>query len=198
MGCTAIRASLSSESQVTAKKPAALAGSQGRTLPRQQGDTHCQPPLALKEAPLTPVSSVASRIQSSLNWVCSPPSKKKDFFLIKNVNNISLSAGNHNRNVVDFTIIGSDFAQGGGWAECTLKNPHVQLLPSSPQGLGVAAVSFGLTCDSPRLTDRFTGSPEERKGSPFPLPSISLAHRISIPSPCCQRAADLVICRFKL
>lgn len=90
--------------------------------------------------------------------------------LIKNVNNISLSAGNHNRNIVDFTIIGSDLAQGGGWAECTLKNPRIQPPPSNPRGLGAAAVSFGLTCDSPQLTDRFTGSPEERKGAPFPLP----------------------------
>lgn len=83
--CTTIWVLLSSENQVTTKKPAALAGSQGRTLPGQQGGTHCQPPLALKEAPLTLVSSVASRIQSSLDWVYSPPSKKKEGIFLNKI-----------------------------------------------------------------------------------------------------------------
>lgn len=105
-----------------------------RTHPGQQGDAHSQSPFALKEAPLMPVSSVASRIQSSLKWFYYPPSKKRIFSLIKNVNNISLSAGNHNRNVMDFTIIGSDLAQGGGWAECTLKKPCYSCPPAAPMG----------------------------------------------------------------
>lgn len=71
-------------------------------------------PLLSKRHLCHPVSSV-SPIQPLLDWVYSPPSKKKVFPLIKNVNSISLSAGNHNGDIVDFTIIGTDLAQGGGW-----------------------------------------------------------------------------------
>lgn len=33
-----------------------------------------------------------------------------------------------------FTIIGSDLAQGGGWAECTLKTPIYSRHPAAPEG----------------------------------------------------------------
>lgn len=83
---------------------------------------------------------------------------------------------------MDF-IIGSDLAQGGGWAERTLKNPRMQLAP----GLGAVATSFGLTYASPRLMGRYVGSPEERKGSPLALLSRSLASLL-LPGSCrpCQ------------
>lgn len=32
-----------------------------------------------------------------------------------------------------FPIIGNDLAQGGGWAEYTLKNPRMQLPPTAPR-----------------------------------------------------------------
>uniref|UniRef100_A0A8D2MQR1 Chromobox 8 n=1 Tax=Zonotrichia albicollis TaxID=44394 RepID=A0A8D2MQR1_ZONAL len=60
-------------------------------------------------------------------------------------------------------------AGGGGWAECTLKNPRMQL-PPQPRGLGAAAASFGLTCSSPWLTDRPTGGPGET------LPGVGVFH----------------------
>lgn len=89
----------------------------GSGLTGLYGWTRCLLPVApcSQRGIFATLSHQCLTIQPLLDWVYSPPSKKKVFPLIKNVNSISLSAGNHNGDIVDFTIIGTDLAQGGGW-----------------------------------------------------------------------------------